>query len=342
MNLERFLAVREPLWGELERLATSSRGRAERLGPQGALRLGELYRMAAADLAVARRRWPTDPSVVRLENLVGRARSLVYQSTARRASLRSFFGSHYWRLIAERPVALLIAAALLFGPGLLAGAWSLQDPGEAQGLVPVQYRSVTEPRDAGADLGLSVEEQAAFSGAIFTNNIQVTFLAFAGGIAAGLGTALLLAYNGVLLGTVAGLSIQAGNGSALYQLVVAHGVLELSCIVVAGAAGLRLGWALIEPGTRSRSAALASQARSAVLVVLGTMPWLVLAGLVEGFLTPAGTGTAVVTTVGFALGIIYWMLVVVRGSLVPTDEPSVSRADRHQRRLLPANRARLR
>jgi uncharacterized membrane protein SpoIIM required for sporulation len=323
MNLERFLAVREPVWNELEQLATSSRGRAERLGPQGALRLGELYRMAAADLAVARRRWPTDPSVARLENLVGRARSLVYQSTSRRASLRSFFGSHYWRLTAERPIALLVAAALLFGPGLLAGAWSLQDPGAAGGLVPAQYRSVTEPRDAGADLGLSVEEQAAFSSAIFTNNIQVTFLAFAGGIAAGLGTALLLVYNGVLLGTVAGLSIQAGNGGALYQLVVAHGILELSCIVVGGAAGLRLGWALIEPGTRSRRAALASQARSAVLVVLGTMPWLVLAGLVEGFLTPAGTGTGVVTTVGFALGIVYWMLVVVRGSIVPTDVPSV-------------------
>jgi uncharacterized membrane protein SpoIIM required for sporulation len=323
MNLERFLAVREPVWNELEQLATSSRGRAERLGPQGALRLGELYRMAAADLAVARRRWPTDPSVARLENLVGRARSLVYQSTSRRASLRSFFGSDYWRLTAERPIALLVAAALLFGPGLLAGAWSLQDPGAAGGLVPAQYRSVTEPRDAGADLGLSVEEQAAFSSAIFTNNIQVTFLAFAGGIAAGLGTALLLVYNGVLLGTVAGLSIQAGNGGALYQLVVAHGILELSCIVVGGAAGLRLGWALIEPGTRSRRAALASQARSAVLVVLGTMPWLVLAGLVEGFLTPAGTGTGVVTTVGFALGIVYWMLVVVRGSIVPTDVPSV-------------------
>lgn len=342
MNLERFLTVREPFWGELEQLVTSSRGRAERLGPPGALRLGELYRMAAADLAAARRRWPTEPFVVRLEELVGRARGLVYQSTSRRASLRSFFGSDYWRLVAERPRALLVAAVLLFGPGLLAGAWSVQDPGAAAGLAPEQYRSVTEPREAGADLGLSVEEQAAFSSAIFTNNIQVTFLAFAGGIAAGLGTALLLVYNGVLLGTVAGLAIQAGNGNALYQLVVAHGVLELSCIVVGGAAGLRLGWALIEPGTRSRRAALASQTRSAVLVVLGTVPWLVLAGLVEGFLTPAGTGMAAVTAVGFALGIIYWMLVVFRGWLGSTDEPSVSRADRPRRTLLRASAARLR
>ena len=340
MNLERFLTVREPLWGELEQLVTSSRGRAERLGPQGALRLGELYRMTAADLAAARRRWPTDPFVVRLEDLVGRARGLVYQSTLRRASLRSFFGSDYWRLVAERPRTLLVAAVLLFGPGLLAGAWSARDPGAAAGLAPAQYRSVTEPREAGADLGLSVEEQAAFSSAIFTNNIQVTFLAFAGGIAAGLGTALLLVYNGVLLGTVAGLSIQAGNGNALYQLVVAHGVLELSCIVVGGAAGLRLGWALIEPGTRSRRAALISQTHSAVLVVLGTVPWLVLAGLVEGFLTPAGTGVIAVTTAGFVLGIVYWMLVVFRGSR-PKDEPSASRAGTHRRRPLPASAAQL-
>ncbi|MGH2750498.1 MAG: stage II sporulation protein M [Actinomycetota bacterium] len=326
---------------ELERLVASSRGRAERLGPQGALRLGELYRMAAADLAVARRRFPSDPFVVRLEDLVGRARALVYQSPGRRASLRSFFARDYWRLVAERPLPLLVAAVLLIGPGLLAGAWSLQDPGAAAGLAPVEYRSVTEPREAGADLGLSVEEQAAFSSAIFTNNIQVTFLAFAGGIAAGLGTALLLAYNGVVLGTVAGLSIEAGNGAALYQLVVAHGVLELSCIVVGGAAGLRLGWALIEPGRWSRRAALLSHTRSSVLVVLGTVPWLVLAGLVEGFLTPAGTGTAAVSTVGVALGVSYWMLVVIRGRLA-TDELSASPADRLRRRLLRASAGQLR
>ena len=123
---------------------------------------------------------------------------------------------------------------------------------------------------------------------IFTNNIQVTFLAFAGGMLLGLGTLYVLFQNGMMLGAVGGLAIGAGNGRPFFELVTAHGVLELSCIVVAGAAGLRLGWAIIDPGNRTRGEALRDEARAAVEIVLGTAAWLVVAGLVEGFLTPVG------------------------------------------------------
>jgi uncharacterized membrane protein SpoIIM required for sporulation len=91
-------------------------------------------------------------------------------------------------------------------------------------------------------------------------------------------------------------------------------VLELSGIVVAGAAGLRMGWALIDPGNRTRGEALRSEARAAVEIVLGTAPWLVVAGLVEGFLTPAGAGLDAVLAVGLSLGAVYWGLVLWRGT----------------------------
>jgi len=120
--------------------------------------------------------------------------------------------------------------------------------------------------------------------------------------------------NGIMLGVVGGLAIGAGNGHSFFELVTAHGVLELSCIVVAGAAGLRLGWAIIDPGNRTRGEALREEARAAIEIVLGTMPWLVLAGLVEGFLTPSGTGLTVVTAVGLSLGAIFWGLVLWRGA----------------------------
>jgi uncharacterized membrane protein SpoIIM required for sporulation len=100
--------------------------------------------------------------------------------------------------------------------------------------------------------------------------------------------------------------------------VVAHGVLELSCIVVAGAAGLSLGWALVEPGTRTRRASVGRAARASIQIALGTAPWLVLAGLVEGFVTPGGYGLAAVTIVGFALGAVYWALVIWRGRELAT------------------------
>ena len=206
-----------------------------------------------------------------------------------------------------------IAAALLFGPALLSGAWALDDPGAAAGVVPGEFQSVTQPRAEGEDLGLAPDEEAAFSAAIMTNNIRVSLLAFAAGILAGLGTAAVLIINGVLLGAVAGLAVGAGNGRPFFELVAAHGVLELSCIIVAGAAGLRFGWALVEPGLGKRGEALRREARPALAVVLGTAPWLVVAGLVEGFVTPAAIGLTGALAVGFALGGVYWTLVAILG-----------------------------
>jgi uncharacterized membrane protein SpoIIM required for sporulation len=312
MNVRRFSDERKPLWRELSDLAARAGRRPDRLGATGVRRLGTLYRASAADLALARRAFPGDPVVPELEALVGRARPLVYSSPTRRRSLVEFVSVGYWRLVVERWLPLALSAALLFGSAVLAGGWALRDPGAAGGLVPAQYRSVTEPR-SGTDLGLSPDEQAALSSEIFTNNIRVTMFTFAAGIAFGVGSALLLLVNGVLLGVVAGLSIGAGNGRPFFELVTAHGVLELSCIVVAGAAGMRLGWALVEPGTKTRQGALAAEGRASVQLILGTAPWLVVAGLVEGFVTPSGLGLGVVFAVGLSLGLLYWGLVVWRG-----------------------------
>ena len=319
-NLTRFQREREAAWAELEELVAAAKRRPERLGHDRARRLGTLYRAAAADLALARRRFPGDPVVRRLESLVGRARHLVYDAPGRRASALRFFRRDYWRLVASRPVPLLVAAALLFGPALLSGAWAWTDPDAAGGLVGDEYQTVTEPRDDGADLGLSVEEEAAFASGVFTNNIQVTFFAVAGGITAGLGTAFVLLLNGTLLGTVAGLATESGNGRVFFELVTAHGVLELSCIVVAGAGGLRLGWSIVDPGRRRRSDSLVAEARRTIAIALGTAPWLVLAGLVEGFLTPAGTGLVTVLVVGFGLGLLYWALIVLLGRERPGED----------------------
>jgi uncharacterized membrane protein SpoIIM required for sporulation len=314
MNLDRFLDERGQSWSQLEALTRRAAGRPEKLKPDEVMKLGALYRAASADLALARRRWPADPVVRSLEDLVSRARLLVYGAPERRRSVLAFFSRGYWRLVCERPVPLLLAAVLLVGPALLTATWALRDPGAAAGLIPAQYQAVSEPRPKGADLGLSPGTKTLLSSSIFTNNIRVSFLAFAGGVAAGLVTAAVLLYNGVLLGTVTGLAIGAGNARVFFELVTAHGVLELSCIVVTAAAGLRMGWALIEPGRRRRIDSLVAEGRRAVEIVLGTAPWLVLAGLVEGFFTPAGIGLAAVLTVGFGLAATYWVLVIVRGT----------------------------
>jgi uncharacterized membrane protein SpoIIM required for sporulation len=316
-NLDEFVRDRTATWTELEALVEGSGNSPARLGPAGVLRLGACYRAVAADLAFARRRFPADPIVGRLERLTQRGRNAVYNTTSSRTSVRAFASRGYWRRVRERPALLLIATACLVLPTLLAGYWAWRDPGPASGLAPSAYQAVTEPRPAGQDLGVSVDAQSELAASIFTNNIQVTFLAFAGGVLLGLGTLYVLIQNGILLGAVAGLAIGAGNGRPFFELVVAHGVLEMSCIVVAGAAGLRLASAIVDPGTRSRMDALRSESRAAVEMVLGTAAWLVVAGLVEGFLTPAGKGLTVVLIVGLGLGALYWGLVFWRGAPEP-------------------------
>jgi uncharacterized membrane protein SpoIIM required for sporulation len=156
--------------------------------------------------------------------------------------------------------------------------------------------------------------------AIMTNNIRVTFAAFAGGILLGLGTAFALIFNGILIGVVTGLAFDADNGGTWVELIVPHGVLELSCIVVAGAAGLRIGRTIVSPGRGRRGAAVTAEARRSVELVIGTAPWLVIAGVTEGFITPAGIGVVPALVVGIGLGAIYWALVWWRGRPDLSDE----------------------
>jgi uncharacterized membrane protein SpoIIM required for sporulation len=301
------------VWAELERLLDDARRRPARLGPDGVRLLGARYRATAADLAIARRRFAGDPVVARLDRLVDRARQVVYESTVTTGSMREFVARGYWQRVRERPWALVVAAVLLVTPAVLAGYWGWRDPGPASGLVPAQYQSITEPRPAGEDLGVSVDEQATLASEIFTNNIGVVMLAFAGGMLLGLGTAWVLLTNGMLFGAVAGLAINAGNARPFFELVTAHGVLELSCIVVGAAAGLRIGWAIVHPGYRRRGAALREEARAAIEMVLGTAAWLVVAGVIEGFVTPAGLGLGPVLAIGFGVAALYWLLVFWRG-----------------------------
>jgi uncharacterized membrane protein SpoIIM required for sporulation len=310
VRLDRFVEERDPAWRELEEAVKHAGGKPERLGPDGVRRLARLYRATAADLARARRSFPGDPLVARLESLVTRARPVVYSSGERRAPLRDFVVTGYWRRVRERPVFLAGAWMLMLVPGVLALLWALSDPGAASGLLPEQFRHAG---DAGGGGLTSGGDQAAFSSAIFTNNIRVAFLVFAGGVVAGLGTAVVDVYNGVIVGTVAGLASGAGHGSAVVELVAPHGFLELSCIAVAAAAGFRVGWAVINPGPRARAAALVAEARVGAEVVLGTIPWLVVAGVVEGFVTPRRIGVPAALAVGIGLAALYWALVLWRG-----------------------------
>ena len=211
MHPDAFAAARGPAWDELAGLTAAARGRARRLAAADVLRLGARYREAAADLAYARRRFGDDPVTRRLETLVA-ARPAARLRRAGRAADRcaAYLAHGYWRAVAERPKPLLAAWLLMLVPA----CW------------PASGRSATRPRRAAScrptcaawpspsTTGLVLHgagEHAGVSIGIFVNNIQVTFLAYAGGITLGLLTGYVLATNGILLGAVAGLATQAGQ-----------------------------------------------------------------------------------------------------------------------------------
>ncbi len=317
MRRDQFVAEREVRWRELDRLVQSARRRPERLGADGVRSLGAQYRAVAADLAQARLHYPGDPIVERLDALTRRARATVYARPPRRGGFRHFVTTGFWRRVRERPGFLALAAALLFGMWALAGVWSWRNPDAALGAMPAQFQQWAEPQsDTPAPTS---EESAAFASQLYTNNIQVALVAVATGVAAGIGPALSMMFNGLVLGAVSGVAIRAGNGRLLLEWIPAHGLLELSCFIVAGAAGMRLGWALLAPGLRSRGEALRHEARAATEIALGVTAWLVLAGLLEAFVSPSDASLATRVIVGGVVGVTFWVLVAWRGRPEPVE-----------------------
>ncbi len=134
-----------------------------------------------------------------------------------------------------------------------------------------------------------------------------------------IGSGFVVVNNGLILGAVTGLAIANDNWRVFLAAVMAHGVLELSCIVIGGAAGLSLGRAILRPGRLTRRESMAREARASVQMALGTAGWLVLAGFVEGFGSRTGLGWAVTTIMGSMLGLLFWGLVWWRGRIDPAE-----------------------
>ena len=309
--MEAFRADRLVRWDELEGLVGRAGRSPRRLEPDASRRMGTLYRAVIADLAVARRRFPNQPETQRLEGLARSARAAVYRYERRGAGVFAFLTTTYWRRIRERPRLLIVSLSCLFGPWILANLWAVRNPGAASGLAPPGFRSVVER--SSANFGLSADEKISTATEIFTHNIQVAVVVFVLGIAAGIGACVVLAYQGVALGATFGLTIQAGNARVLWEFVIPHGILELSCVVIAGVAGMRMGWALVSPGYMTRGDALRAEARPAAELVVGTAACLVVAGLVEGIVSTSGVGVPAGLAIGITLGALFWGAVIWRG-----------------------------
>ncbi|MDQ2914562.1 MAG: stage II sporulation protein M, partial [Chloroflexota bacterium] len=148
---------------------------------------------------------------------------------------------------------------------------------------------------------------------IIVNNVRVAVVAFAGGLTAGALTLYLLVANGAYLGTVLAVVQGYGLSGGLLTFIAAHGPIELSCIVLSGGAGLRLAWALLRPGDRSRRDALRLAGAQAIRVMLLVVPALGVAGILEAFLSPSDAPLPLKVTVGLIAGVALWSYIALVG-----------------------------
>ena len=139
------------------------------------------------------------------------------------------------------------------------------------------------------------------------NNVKIGIQTFATGLAFGLGSIFYLAFNGIIIGAIAGYLTAVGHGGPFWSFVSGHSAMELTAIVLSGAAGLKLGSALIAPGNRTRKAALVDVAKPAIRIMYGAALMFLLAAFIEGFWSPL---TAFPPNVKYAVGVTLWMLVV--------------------------------
>jgi uncharacterized membrane protein SpoIIM required for sporulation len=285
---ERFYQSRQADWQRLTALLDRAQRQLTALSPAEMREMGRLYRGATSDLAVAQRDFPESRIALYLNQLVGRAHGVVYQGEPLAVRRIVRFATQGYPRLARRHGRFIVTAALLFIlPALLAALLAGRQPETARWLLPPETHALIpliEQQELWVDIPVS--ERPYFSSFIMQNNIRVTFLAFGGGALAGLPTVWIMAYNGLLLGGLTGLTAHYGVGFELWTFVIGHGVVELTVIFIAGGAGLMLGWAILQPGLRRRRDALTLAAQDAVKLLVGCVPLLVIAGLIEGFISP--------------------------------------------------------
>jgi uncharacterized membrane protein SpoIIM required for sporulation len=315
MPIDRFINERKTVWQRLEELLDSlDRMRLHGLHREEVRELGRIYRRTASDLAIARAE-SRDPRLINyLNSLVIRAHGRIYRADAQGGQrVRDFFARDFpqsfrrtWRYTATAfGVFVLFTAMAFFG--------TRHDPdfSEFAGVSPFFREAVINNRIHWWER-LNDANQIG-SSQIFTNNIRVTFYAFALGAMLGVGTLYILAFNGASFGAVVALTYRAGFGNDLLSFVVGHGVIELSCIFIAGGAGLLIGTALLMPGDLSRGDALKSRGMEAVRLIVGCVPLLVVAGIIEGFISPQPISPGIKIGIGVITGIAMYSYLLLAG-----------------------------
>jgi uncharacterized membrane protein SpoIIM required for sporulation len=285
-----------PEWDELDSQLLLIRNGKQRqrngIEPIRGERVAELYRRACEHLALARARNYPRYMLDRLDRLTAEAHQVIYYrrdfglARIKRAFLRDFP-----RAVRAQAAYVWTSAALLYVPMLLVGWLVYQRPDLILSITSAEEAGAYEQMysDAADSIGRTrgADTDWMMFGYYIRHNIGIAFQCFAAGIFAGVGSMIMLLFNAVQMGGVAGYLTERGLSQTFYSFVVTHGAFELTAIVLAGATGLRLGFSLIAPGRLSRVQSLTQAARETMVIVYGFAVMLLIAAAIEAFWSSA-------------------------------------------------------
>lgn len=309
MNANQFVKKHRDDWKKLEDLITTMQKHKSRMTSQDIDQFHRLYQKSAQNLSYSQTYFSNEEVTSYLNGLVAKAHNLLYKGQISSwKQIQYFFSTKFVALLLEQWKFIVIAMVLFTLGGVGSFFSVLNDPLHLYSLLPAEMAQSVNPDQIGSNDGAI--DSSLMSASIMTNNIQVAILAFAGGVTFGLLTVYLLIYNGIIVGSLAALFWHHGKTYEFWAYIVPHGMIELTAIFIAGGAGLLMGYKLFVPGELSRGFQLKHQAKRSVQLLLGTIPLFIIAGIIEGFITPATISLEAKYVFAFVtvIGLIFYMI----------------------------------
>ncbi len=331
MDIDAFVVRNQWAWLRLGQLTDQAR-KPRSLSSEQLDELVHLYQRTSSHLADARVTYAGDQALLaRLTLLVTDAHSVLYsqRDVEIKRGLREFATVTFPRAVWEIRWFVLVAALLTLVPWAVMNIWIAVSPRAVDATGPAALRD--QYINSGFASYYRSDSASAFANDVFWNNVRVAILAFAIGVFLCIPTALLLAYNGANIGVAGGLFTNVGEWQKFWGLILPHGLLELSAVIVAGAAGLRIGWTVIDPGERSRLVALGDEGRRSGTVLMGLVVAFLMAAMIEGFVTGQPWPTSIRLLIGIAAFLAFWGWTITFGLRQRRQDQTVERESRRER-----------
>ncbi len=312
VDIDRFIAHNEGSWARLDELSRRGGRSVRGLSSAELDELVALYQRASAHLSMVRTQFDDVAVASRLSHSIGTARGVIYRRRgAPGSTVGRFFSETFPAAVWTCRRAIGVAAFLTLAPALALGFW-LSSSGTARDVaVDADTQRLVAQQDFAGYYKSKPAGEWAFS--LFTHNIEVAVLAFCGGALLAVGGVYLLLQNGANIGVAAAVMHSHGKGALFWGLILPHGLLEVSSILIASGAGLHIAWAIIAPGERTRAEAVSEEGLRAIVILLGTAVTFVVAGFTEAFVTPSGLPTAARIGVGVLLETVLLLWVIGLG-----------------------------